>query len=121
MKLMSIFRIISASHQDLDGTGATGSLPSGFILPYPCNGLELPPLRERGNDILLLAHHFIQKICSEWDIKAKALTERAQDFLLNQYYPGNVQELRNIIERAITLSDTDSIDLPHLQSAPLRR
>jgi two-component system response regulator PilR (NtrC family) len=83
--------------------------------------LVLPPLRERGQDILLLAHHFIQKVCREWEIDSKALTPRAKDFLLAQYYPGNVRELRNIIERAITLSDEDYIDVQHLQSAPLRR
>ena len=115
------FRIISASHQDLDGLVQQGRFRQDLFFRIHVMDLELPPLRERGNDILLLAQHFIQKICSEWDIKAKALTERAQDFLLNQYYPGNVRELRNIIERAITLSDTESIDLPHLQSAPLRR
>ena len=48
------------------------------------------------------------------------LTERSKEFLLEQYYPGNVRELRNIIERAITLSDEDKIDLQHLQTAPLR-
>jgi two-component system response regulator PilR (NtrC family) len=83
--------------------------------------LVLPPLRERGQDILILAQHFIQKVCREWEIEVKALTTRAKDFLLAQYYPGNVRELRNIIERAITLSDDDYIDVQHLQSAPLRR
>lgn len=82
--------------------------------------LVLPPLRERSQDILLLAEHFIQKICQEWEIPAKKLTERSKEFLLEQYYPGNVRELRNIIERAITLSDEDKIDLQHLQTAPLR-
>ena len=47
------------------------------------------------------------------------LTERSKNFT-EQYYPGNVRELRNIIERAITLSDEDKIDLQHLQTAPLR-
>ena len=82
--------------------------------------IVLPALRERGNDIILLAQHFIQKICQEWDIPVKPLSERAREFLLAQYYPGNVRELRNMMERAITLSDENSIDLPHLQTAPLR-
>ncbi len=83
--------------------------------------LTLPPLRERSQDILLLAEHFIQKICQEWGIANKKLTERSKEFLLEQYYPGNVRELRNIMERAITLSDEERIDLQHLQSAPLRQ
>src|SRR5690606_26016876 len=83
--------------------------------------LVLPPLRERGNDILLLAEHFIQRICEEWQIPVKRLTERSKDQLLTQYYPGNVRELRNIIERAITLSHDETIDIQHLQTAPLRQ
>ncbi len=53
-------------------------------------------------------------------IPNKKLTERSKEFLSGQYYPGNVRELRNIMERAITLSDEERIDLQHLQSAPLR-
>ena len=82
--------------------------------------IVLPPLRERGQDILLLASHFIQKISQEWEVSVKTLSSRAEQFLLQQYFPGNVRELRNIIERAITLSDDETIDLAHLQTAPLR-
>lgn len=79
----------------------------------------LPPLRERGGDILLLANHFIQKVCMEWGIPSKQLTTTAETYLLQQDFPGNVRELRNMIERAITLSDDECIDLTHL-APPLR-
>ena len=114
------FRVISASHQDLEALVQQGRFRQDLFFRIHVMDLVLPPLRERGDDIILLAHHFIQKISQEWGIPQKQLTERARNFLLNQYYPGNVRELRNIIERAITLSDEDKIDLPHLQSAPLR-
>ena len=114
------FRVISASHQDLEALVQQGRFRQDLFFRIHVMDLVLPPLRERGDDIILLAHHFIQKISQEWGIPAKQLTERAKNFLLNQYYPGNVRELRNIMERAITLSDEDKIDLPHLQSAPLR-
>ncbi|WP_171255368.1 sigma-54 dependent transcriptional regulator [Acinetobacter sp. SFB] len=114
------FRVISASHQDLDALVQQGRFRQDLFFRIHVMDLVLPPLRERGEDIILLAHHFIQKISQEWSIPQKQLTERAKNFLLGQYYPGNVRELRNIIERAITLSDEDKIDLPHLQSAPLR-
>ncbi|TCB52011.1 sigma-54-dependent Fis family transcriptional regulator [Acinetobacter sp. ANC 4779] len=114
------FRVISASHQDLDALVQQGRFRQDLFFRIHVMDLVLPPLRERGDDIILLAHHFIQKISQEWSIPQKQLTERAKNFLLGQYYPGNVRELRNIIERAITLSDEDKIDLPHLQSAPLR-
>ncbi|CAB1219432.1 Transcriptional regulatory protein ZraR [Acinetobacter bouvetii] len=114
------FRVISASHQDLEALVQQGRFRQDLFFRIHVMDLVLPPLRERGNDIILLAHHFIQKISHEWDIAPKQLTERAKNFLLSQYYPGNVRELRNIIERAITLSDDEKIDLPQLQSAPLR-
>lgn len=114
------FRVISASHQDLEALVQQGRFRQDLFFRIHVMDLVLPPLRERGDDIILLAHHFIQKISQEWGIPQKQLTERARNFLLSQYYPGNVRELRNIIERAITLSDEDKIDLQHLQSAPLR-
>ena len=115
------FRVISASHQDLESLVQQGKFRQDLFFRIHVMDLVLPPLRERGQDILILAQHFIQKVCREWEIEVKALTTRGKDFLLAQYYPGNVRELRNIIERAITLSDDDYIDVQHLQSAPLRR
>lgn len=114
------FRVISASHQDIDALVQQGKFRHDLFFRIHVMDVSLPPLRERGDDIILLAHHFIQKISQEWHIPTKRLTERAKSFLLEQYYSGNVRELRNIIERAMTLSDDDKIDLQHLQSAPLR-
>ncbi len=114
------FRVISASHQDLETLVQQGKFRQDLFFRIHVMDLELPPLRERGQDILLLAHHFIQKVCAEWEIPVKILSERAQTFLLEQYFPGNVRELRNMMERAITLSDDHQIDLPHLQTAPFR-
>ncbi len=115
------FRVISASHQDLEALIQQGRFRQDLFFRIHVMDLILPPLRERGDDILLLAQHFIQKISTEWGISAKQLTTRAQEFLTAQYYPGNVRELRNIIERAMTLSDDDQIDLPQLYSAPQRQ
>ncbi|MDM1486463.1 sigma-54-dependent transcriptional regulator [Acinetobacter towneri] len=115
------FRVISASHQDLESLVQQGRFRQDLFFRIHVMDLVLPALREREQDILLLADHFIQKVAQEWDIPAKQLTPRAQQFLLEQYYPGNVRELRNIIERAMTLSDDAVIDLQHLQTAPLRQ
>ncbi|WP_096911340.1 MULTISPECIES: sigma-54-dependent transcriptional regulator [Acinetobacter] len=114
------FRVISASHQDLELLVQQGRFRQDLFFRIHVMDIVLPPLRERGQDILLLANHFIQKISQEWDLPTKSLSTRAEQFLLQQYFPGNVRELRNIIERAITLSDDDNIDLAHLQTAPLR-
>lgn len=115
------FRVISASHQNLDYLVQQGKFRQDLFFRIHVMNLELPPLRERGQDILILAQHFIQKVCAEWEIPNKVLTSRAQSFLLEQYFSGNVRELRNIIERAITLCDDHFIDLNHLQTAPYRQ
>ena len=114
------FRVISASHQDLDLLVQQGKFRQDLFFRIHVMDLMLPPLRERGEDILLLANHFIQKICLEWDIPSKYLTPTAETYLLQQYFPGNVRELRNMIERALTLSDDEYIDLHHLHTGPLR-
>ncbi|GLG82879.1 sigma-54-dependent transcriptional regulator [Acinetobacter calcoaceticus] len=113
------FRVISASHQDLELLVRQGKFRQDLFFRIHVMDIMLPPLRERGGDILLLANHFIQKVCMEWGISSKQLTTTAETYLLQQDFPGNVRELRNMIERAITLSDDESIDLTHL-APPLR-
>lgn len=113
------FRVISASHQDLDLLVQQGKFRQDLFFRIHVMDIMLPPLRDRGGDILLLANHFIQKVCTEWGISSKQLTASAETYLLQQDFPGNVRELRNMIERAITLSDDESIDLTHL-APPVR-
>lgn len=115
------FRVISASHQDLEALVQQGRFRQDLFFRIHVMDLVLPPLRDRGNDILLLAEHFIQRVSQEWRISPKYLTDKAKILLLEQYYPGNVRELRNIIERAMTLSDDKSISIQHLQSPPLKQ
>lgn len=114
------FRIISASHQNLEYLVQQGKFRQDLFFRIHVMDIQLPPLRQRGQDILILAEHFIVQICHEWKITTKNLTDNAKTFLLQQYFAGNVRELRNIIERAITLSDESYIDLTHLQSSPIR-
>lgn len=114
------FRIISASHQDIQALVEQGKFRHDLFFRIHVMDLALPPLRDREHDILILAEHFIQLICAEWQISRKPLTEAAKAFLLAQHFSGNVRELRNIIEKAITMSDEDFLDIPHLQPAPQR-
>ncbi len=76
--------------------------------------IELPPLRNRGNDILLLAKHFTKELCHENDVKTKEITEAAQNKLMKYAYPGNVRELRSVIELAVVMSEDNSIDEKHI-------
>lgn len=114
------FRIISASHQNIEALVEQGRFRHDLFFRIHVMDILLPPLRERGHDILILASYFIQNICAEWQISPKQLSESAKTFLLEQYYSGNVRELRNIIEKAITMCDEDRLEIQHLQPAPLR-
>ena len=115
------FRIISASHQNLENLVHQGLFRQDLFFRIHVMDITLPPLRERDQDIILLANHFSQKITQEWCIPPKELSPDAKIFLLEQYYAGNVRELRNIIERAITLCDSQLIDIVHLQATPFRQ
>ncbi len=114
------FRIISASHQDIEALVEQGKFRHDLFFRIHVMDILLPPLRDRDRDILILAAYFLQQICTEWKISTKRLTEEAKSFLLIQYYSGNVRELRNIIEKAITMCDEEYIDAHHLQPAPPR-
>jgi len=72
--------------------------------------IELPPLRQRGNDILILAHHFIDNFCRENDMPVKKLSEKAQKKLLSYGFPGNVRELKSVIELAVTMSGEGAME-----------
>jgi len=61
--------------------------------------LQVPPLRERGYDIMLLSEHFLEHFCQENKTKPKKLTEEAKEVLLEYHWPGNVRELKNLMER----------------------
>src|SRR5262249_27625130 len=79
--------------------------------------LRLPPLRERGQDILLLARHFLSRACRDYTVRMKTLAGDAEAALLTYEWPGNVRELANVMERVVLLSDGDQVtaatlDLP---------
>ncbi|OTG81143.1 sigma-54-dependent Fis family transcriptional regulator [Acinetobacter sp. ANC 4648] len=114
------FRIISASHQNIEERVQHGKFRQDLFFRIHVMDIALPPLRERGHDILILAHHFIAQICHEWGIATKQLSSAASAFLLQKYFAGNVRELRNMIERAITLCDEEFIAPSHLQPSSLR-
>lgn len=102
-------RIIVATHRNL--LKEVNSKNFREDLYYRLLGLpiELPPLRERGNDYLILAKHFIQSFCSDNRISLKTLTNEALQKLKSYHYPGNIRELRSLIELAIVMADGDTI------------
>jgi len=77
--------------------------------------LEIPPLRERREDILLLARYFLQEISMELGKPLRELPKEAEERLLEYPWPGNARELRNVLERAAILSSTGTIRPEHLK------
>jgi len=103
-------RIIAATNKILKEEVRKGRFREDLYYRLLGLPIEMPPLRERGSDILLLARHFIDSFCRENNLPVKRLTPEAQRKLLNYSYPGNVRELKSMIELAVTLSVSDNID-----------
>jgi DNA-binding NtrC family response regulator len=102
-------RIIVATNKNLKEEVRKGKFREDLYYRLLGLPIELPPLRDRGNDILVLAKHFIEIFSTENHLKVKKLSESAQNKLQHYAYPGNIRELKSIIELAITLSDHEEI------------
>jgi two-component system response regulator AtoC len=103
-------RIIVATHKNLKEEVKKGNFREDLYYRLLGLPIELPPLRERGNDTLILARHFIGQFCAENKIPLKKLSEQAQKKLMQYPFPGNVRELKSVIELAVTLSVRDAIE-----------
>lgn len=108
-------RILSATHKDLLSMVQEGKFRQDLFFRIHVIDVHIPPLRERGNDIILLAEHFLKQICEEWQLDHIQLSYAAKQHLLEGYYEGNVRELRNVMERAVTMCDGQIIELTHIQ------
>jgi two-component system, NtrC family, response regulator AtoC len=102
-------RIIVATNKNLKEEVKKGKFREDLYYRLLGLPIELPPLRDRGNDILILAHHFIETFCAENNIHPKKLSEKSQMKLLSYLFPGNIRELKSVIELAVTLSDEGEI------------
>jgi len=102
-------RILSASHKPLKPLVDSGAFRNDLY--YRLNVIELimPPLRERRDDIVTLAEHFLRSIGEQWGEPARELSEEARSALQRHSFSGNVRELVNILQRAVTLCEGDEI------------
>jgi len=103
-------RIIVATHRNLKNEIKDGKFREDLYYRLFGLSIELPPLRERENDILLLSKHFIKMFCKENALEEKLLTHEAQKKLLTYNFPGNVRELKSVIELAIVMSSNNEIN-----------
>jgi DNA-binding NtrC family response regulator len=99
------FRLIAATHRDLRQEIAAGRFRMDLYYRIAVTSLRIPPLRERRGDIPLLARHFLQRFRAEQGLEPASISEEVLQALQAYAWPGNMRELRNIIEGAVLLSE----------------
>ncbi len=109
-------RIIAATNKDLQEEVRAGNFREDLFFRLKVIPIYLPPLRERGNDIVLLANYFIDKFNKEFRKNVKGLSKEVEKIFLEYPWPGNVRELKNIIERIMILENAEYIKPEHLPS-----
>ena len=109
-------RFIAATNADLAQRIAADRFRRDLYYRLNVATLRIPPLRERREDILPLARHFVQKSSQEYDKVINGIAADAEQWLEAQSWPGNVRQLRNAIERAVLLQKSDTLGLHDLQS-----
>jgi Nif-specific regulatory protein len=107
-------RVVSASSKNLQRLIKTGDFREEVYYRLNVVEIELPPLRDRSSDIPLLAHFYLKEFTKQAGKKNLSLSAKAESLLLNYNYPGNVRELVNVIQRAVVLVETDTVDIQHL-------
>ncbi|HPN09327.1 MAG TPA: sigma-54 dependent transcriptional regulator [Syntrophales bacterium] len=113
-------RIISATNRDLDARVKAGAFREDLYYRLKVVTIDLPPLRERKEDIPPLIDHFLRKYAKENGKVIKGISSEARDLLIKYDYPGNVRELENILERAVVIGRDEIIsveDLPFLEDS----
>jgi two-component system response regulator AtoC len=110
-------QIIAATHADLAAMVRRDQFRADLFHRLNVIAIEVPPLRERGDDIIHLASHLIESIAADYAVSPPVLTDEARDVMLQYSWPGNVRELRNEIERIILLVDDSKIRPRHFRFA----
>lgn len=108
-------RIVAATNRDLESAVEEGSFREDLFYRLNVFHLEMPPLRSRGTDILLIAKHFLESFSCRQEKNVRAISDKAANRLLSYPWPGNVRELRNAVEHAVALACYDTVvpeDLP---------
>jgi two-component system response regulator HydG len=103
-------RIIAATNADLEAAIAEKRFRSDMYYRLSVVSLTLPPLRQRGDDILHLATHFLERFAEEYSLAPKRLSAAAARSLVSHTWPGNIRELKNVIERAAILHEGETIE-----------
>jgi len=111
-------RVVVVTNRDLATAVAAGNFREDLYYRINVVPLRIPPLRERPGDVLLLAHHFLEKFNTFTGKAVARISAEALDLLSRNRWKGNVRELENTLERAVLLADGDTVLPRHLQLAP---
>jgi len=106
-------RVLATTNRNLEECVANGTFRQDLFYRLNVIPIHLPGLREREQDVILLAEHFIRKFCKEYDLPLIELTEEAKQWMLSHDWPGNVRELQNLMERAVLLAGGKKIRPSH--------
>jgi transcriptional regulator with GAF, ATPase, and Fis domain len=107
-------RVVAATNRNLKQRVAERQFREDLYFRLSVFPIQIPPLRERANDVMILARHFVERFCRDLNKPALTLSPSALDELQSYPWPGNVRELQNCIERAVILCDGDTIHPRHL-------
>ena len=107
-------RVVAATNRNLKQRVAERQFREDLFFRLSVFPIQIPPLRERSEDVVILARHFVDKFCKDLNKKPLALSAAAIDELRTYAWPGNVRELQNSIERAVILCEGDTIHPHHL-------
>ncbi|WP_017893000.1 phage shock protein operon transcriptional activator [Serratia sp. S4] len=115
-------RLVCATNDDLPALAAAGKFRADLLDRLAFDVVQLPPLRQRQQDIMLLAEHFAIQMCRELSLTLfPGFTERARDTLLGYHWPGNVRELKNVVERSMYRHGTSDSALDQIVINPFAR
>jgi formate hydrogenlyase transcriptional activator len=115
--------LIAATHRDLPEMIRNNQVREDLFYRLNVFPIEVPPLRERREDIPLLIHYFVARLSRRMQKRIKSIPKQAMDALVNAPWPGNVRELENFIERCVILTQGDELKVPRaeLKSAELKK
>ncbi|MDR2104596.1 MAG: sigma-54 dependent transcriptional regulator [Deferribacteraceae bacterium] len=112
--IRSDFRLISTTSKNLEVEVSSGSFREDLYYRINVIPIEIPPLRERPEDIPLLAMHFLEETCFENALTRKVITPELMQLLVRFKWPGNVRQLRHVVERLAVLSETETLSIGDL-------
>jgi len=116
-------RVITATNRDLTAAVATGSFRQDLYYRLNVFPIEVPPLRERADDILMLVEYFVQRYATRAGKNFRSIDKKTLDLLQAYDWPGNIRELQNVVERSVILNSGEvfAVDQSWLSKQPVQR